>query len=350
MYYLKNIFQEIVQEMVEKSNDFSKGEIQSIAFYFLEEIFEIKRIDILANKSINPNSELEKQVFLEKINQIKAFIPRIIQHEPLQHILGYTPFASLHIRTSKNALIPRPETEELVEIITNFLQKKIFTKKIKIQKTQKNQTQKNQTQENQTQENQKTDNFSFHIWDICTGTGCIALALGNFFENFEKSNNLKKVIIGTDISLDALTLAKENKALNNIKGVSFFEHDIFDDAFSGILENDILKNNIFTAQNFDIIVSNPPYICDSEKKDMQKNVLDYEPHLALFVADAEALIFYERILHISQQKLKTGGQLFFEINENFGNEMVLLFEKYHFKNITLQKDFRGKDRFIFGEK
>ncbi len=292
----KSLFNDCFSAILAKNAQISTNEIQTIAYYFLEEIFDLKKLDILLDKKIT----LEENIFLEKNQMLANFMERIAQNEPLQHILGYTFFDNLRIKTSKNALIPRPETEELMFLIQNSFPK----------------------------------NSNFQIADICTGTGCIGLSLANFFKN--------AVVFATDISLKALELAKENKILNNIQNINFFEQDILKDI---TLENTISKNNAFN-QKLDIIVSNPPYICEYEKKDMQKNVLDFEPHLALFVENENPLIFYEKILIFAQNFLKDDGHIFFEINESFGNEMISLSKKHNFQNIILHKDFREKDRFL----
>ncbi len=308
MYSLKELFKQTVSEIV-KCKNIDENEAKTIAFYLLEELFSANRLDIMLDKTIL-NKNLSENDFLEKKEILQSFIFRITQNEPLQYILGYEIFHDLRIKTSKNAIIPRPETAELVQIVQQHYPQKSPLK----------------------------------IWDICTGTGCIALALAHFFEN--------STVLGTDISLDALVLAQENKILNNIQNTWFLKKDVFEkDTFEENLgkSNQLNKPEFYLVKNsFDVIISNPPYICESEKKDMLPNVLDYEPHLALFVENENPLVFYEKILQISQIFLKKNGKIYFEINENFGKEMILLLEKYHFKNIQCEKDIRGKDRFVIG--
>ncbi|PKQ62562.1 protein-(glutamine-N5) methyltransferase, release factor-specific [Labilibaculum filiforme] len=220
---------------------------------------------------------------------IDTYIQQLKTNKPIQYILGETEFYDLTFKVNEHTLIPRPETEELVHAIIN--------------------------------ENQQN---GLSILDIGTGSGCIPISL---------AKNLKNAHISSaDISIGAIIKAKENATLHKID-VTFFHRDILN-----------WKN--FDWDNFDIIVSNPPYVTEAEKSKMEKNVLDYEPASALFVSDNDPLLFYRTITELALQHLKKDGKLYFEINESLGKEMVTLLEKYEFKNIQLRMDINGKNRMI----
>ncbi|WP_394758076.1 peptide chain release factor N(5)-glutamine methyltransferase, partial [Flavobacterium sp.] len=203
-----------------------------------------------------------------------------------------TEFFSLPFYVNENTLIPRPETEELVDWILSNNRINESTNQIK-------------------------------ILDIGTGSGCIAISLA---KNLPNAN-----VHAIDVSEKALATAKKNAERNNVT-ITFIEKNI--------LETEDLLNT------FDIIVSNPPYVRNLEKKEIHKNVLEYEPHLALFVEDNDALLFYRKIAELATKNLSENGQLYFEINQYLGKEMVELLEKYNFKNIELKKDIYGNDRMI----
>ncbi|MCL2412850.1 MAG: peptide chain release factor N(5)-glutamine methyltransferase, partial [Bacteroidales bacterium] len=211
------------------------------------------------------------------------------KHKPIQYILGTCDFLDLSLHLTEDVLIPRPETEELVQ---------------KIAKENKN--------------------FTGKILDICTGSGCIALAL--------KKQLPHALVQGFDNSENATVIAKENAKINQL-GVDFFVADIF---------------NFSTEKRFDIIVSNPPYVLHSEKSQMKKNVLHYEPHEALFVDDKEPLVFYSAIVDFAKKRLNPDGKLYVEINEKFGREVAKLLKNQGFSSVKIDKDFLGKDRFVKG--
>ena len=174
------------------------------------------------------------------------------------------------------------------------------------------------------------NDYTLKILDIGTGSGCIAISLAKNLPNAQ--------VFAIDVSEKALAIAKKNAEINTVK-VTFITQNI--------LETEDLE------QQFDIIVSNPPYVRNLEKKEIKKNVLDSEPHLALFVEDNDALIFYKKIAELAQKNLVPNGQLYFEINQYLGKEMIDLLEKMNFKNIELRKDIYGNDRMIschFGER
>ena len=259
-------------------------EIESFFFILTEYLHNLKRVDV----ALNPNFELS-EVEVEKWNTILADL----QHEkPIQYITGEAWFYGLQFEVNENTLIPRPETEELVEWI-------IESQKSKVQ-------------------SQKCE-----ILDIGTGTGCIPISL--------KTNLPQANVSAIDVSEKALEVAKRN-AVSNKVDISFIQADI--------LEVEDL------SQYFDIIVSNPPYVRNLEKEEIKKNVLDYEPHLALFVEDTDALLFYRKIAQLALKNLSPNGLLFFEINQYLGKETFGLLKNLGFKNIELKKDIYGNDRMI----
>lgn len=224
--------------------------------------------------------------FRIKINEM---VKRLQFYEPIQYILGETEFLGLKILVSPSVLIPRPETEELVQWVCK------------------------------TQLPDSPD-----LLDAGTGSGCIALALKKLIPNAK--------VKAFDISLQALEVARNNAAINNLE-VDFFDADI-------------LKWENFSWQKFNIIVSNPPYVRESEKKIMEKNVLKYEPQNALFVADNDPLLFYRRILEFTRRYLSKKGWLFFEINETFGSQLIELIQQYGFSETEIKKDLYGKSRML----
>lgn len=218
---------------------------------------------------------------------VQEVIERLLHFEPIQYIFGHTEWCGLDLKVTPATLIPRPETAELVERIN--LQSTIFN----IQS-------------------------SIRVLDVGTGSGCIAIAL--------KKTHPEWQVTGIDISPEAIDVARENAKRNGVE-VTFQVADIFSDSIG----------------DFDLVVSNPPYITESEKSSMRPNVLDFEPHTALFVPDSDPLKFYRRIA-----ELKLGKHLFFEINEAFGEEMKNLFADLGYTDILITKDIYGKARIIEG--
>ncbi len=268
---------------------FPKTEIDSFFYLLTEEFIGLKRIDIALNPNKKIDSEIEKS-FNSALGELKKEIP-------IQYIIGETEFYGLPFYVDKNVLIPRPETEEIVAWIINEIQEK------------------------------RKDDKDLNILDIGTGSGCIAISLAK--------NILNSKVWALDISEKALKIAKKNAKLNGVT-IQF-------------LNNDILNLDELPIK-FDIIVSNPPYVRELEKKQMQDNVLKHEPHLALFVKDENALIFYSKIADIANNYLNSKGKIFFEINQEFGKESINLLKEKGFKNIELRKDIFDVDRMIMGEK
>jgi len=228
---------------------------------------------------------LADEINLNESNQrlFLSALERLKTHEPIQYVLGKTTFMDLEFKVNNSVLIPRPETEELVRLML------------------------------------KEDLDGKEILDIGTGSGCIAISLAKNLPNAK--------VAAIDISKDAIEVAKENAKLNNVE-VNFINADIFE---------------YYSDKKYDVIVSNPPYVLESEKPLMKKNVLDFEPELALFVEDINPVIYYEAISWFSKNYLNKKGRLFLEINENYKNQLMFLF-KDNF-SIEIIKDISGKNRF-----
>ena len=259
-------------------------EIESFFFILTEYLHHLKRVDV----ALNPDFEISDAA-IEKWN---AILSELQQEKPIQYITGEAWFYGLRFEVNENTLIPRPETEELVEWIIESQKSKVQSQKLE-------------------------------ILDIGTGSGCIPISL--------KANLPQANVSAIDVSEQALEVAKRNAVSNNVE-VNFIQ--------ANILEVEDLN------QHFDVIVSNPPYVRNLEKQEIKKNVLDYEPHLALFVEDTDALLFYRKIAQLALKNLSSNGLLFFEINQYLGNETVELLENLGFKNIELKKDVYGNDRMI----
>ena len=238
---------------------------------------------------LNRNRKIETANF----DKIKASVARLKQFEPIQYIFGETIFFDLQLKVNPAVLIPRPETEELVNWILETISGK-----------------------------------AAHILDIGTGSGCISLAL--------KKNLPGSRVSAIDISDEALKTAKSNALLNNLD-VRFWQADI-------------LKWREYNWPEFDVIVSNPPYVRQLEKKQMQPNVLKYEPEIALFVSNNNPLIFYSEIAAFAKDHLTKNGKLFFEINEFLGNDLKNLLTNFGFTNILMKHDINGKARMVFCER
>ena len=268
-----------------------RKELQGI--YSLQEIEGLIRFIFSTWKNIGSNEIFLREIVLSDNEQIflRDIVRRLKAHEPIQYILGKTEFYGLTFVLSPDVLIPRPETEELVHWIltSNSLPDPV-------------------------------------IFDAACGSGCIAVSL--------KKNISGSTVVACDISEQALEIARRNAALNNV-AVDF-------------VHMDLLHPEERELPCFDIIVSNPPYITEKEKEKMSLNVLDHEPHLALFVPDSDPLVFYRTIVEMATKRLNHGGSLYFEINEQFGNECLKILENHQFTHVELRKDINGKDRMIKG--
>jgi release factor glutamine methyltransferase len=249
----------------------------------------------------------DKQISEKEKKEIYAIVNRLKLSEPLQYILGETEFYSLPVKVNPYVLIPRPETEELVDLI---IKTTLLTTKADIQRTSSN-----------------TVAPTIRILDIGTGSGCIAIALAKHIPG--------AIVTAIDVSEEALQTAKENALLNNTD-INFAEADILTSS----------KTAALIPGRFDIIVSNPPYIADTEKCSMNANVLNYEPHRALFVPDKDPLLFYKAIADFALQKLSPDGMIYFEINANYGADTELMLHNKGFTQTRLIRDLSGKNRFI----
>ena len=292
---IKNYKTQFIQEL---SPIYDAGEAESFFYLILEEKNQLKRIDLALNPDLTFSDE-EIQLWNSILEQLKLEIP-------VQYLLGKTSFYGLEFEVNENVLIPRPETEELVDWIIQSTKVEVRGQKLSFDSAQ-------------------DDSRKIKILDIGTGSGCIAISLAKNIPNAQ--------VFAIDVSGKALATAQKNAEINEVN-VTF------------LLENILETENL--GQQFDIIVSNPPYVRELEKEEIKKNVLDNEPHLALFVKDDDALVFYRKIAELAQKSLSPNGQLFFEINQYLGKEMMDLLGKMNFKNIELRKDIYGNDRMIRG--
>lgn len=261
---------------------FPQREAEQLMRILLEDLFGIDWNQQL----MNPDLRIDELQYY----QLGEAVKRLLSGEPVQYVTGMARFNDLLLKVSPAVLIPRPETEELVLKIGTCLPKE----------------------------------KPIRIWDIGTGSGCIAIALAKQFPNAE--------VIAFDVSEEALQIAKENAESHGAK-VTFVQDDVL---------NPISD---YFSQPVDLVVSNPPYVCDSERAAMEINVLDWEPENALFVPDDDPLRFYRQILALAKKQLNSEGQVWFEINERMGEEMVELCHEMGFSNAEVLADFAERPRF-----
>lgn len=270
------------------SSLYGDDEIGAITYYYFEKKLGIDKLRF----ALEPDSELnEKQIM-----QLQTDLRRLSCGEPVQYVCCVAEFCGLDFSVDSRVLIPRPETEELVQHVVNLCIKKTSIR---------------------------------HILDLCTGSGCIAISLAKQIPNSQ--------IVATDYQNGILNLARQN-AENNKVNIHFLLHDLLHDDFP-------LSN-----QKFDVIVSNPPYIPQSYKANLHKNVADYEPATALFVPDEDPLLFYRKIAELASLILVPGGSLFFETHDDFHPRLSQLLENHDFHQIELLKDTNNKPRFIICKK
>jgi release factor glutamine methyltransferase len=268
----------------ELSSLYDEKEIESFFYIVLESFHNKKRIDL----ALNPEMEMDAVQLL----RWESVLSDLKKEKPIQYILGETEFYGLPFLVNENTLIPRPETEELVEWILESTK-------------------------------YEEQNTKLNVLDIGTGSGCIAISLAKNLPSAQVS--------AIDVSEKALATAHKNAKINKVD-VNFI--------LKNILETESLD------EKYDVIVSNPPYVRNLEKEEIKPNVLEYEPHLALFVEDNDALLFYRKIAALAKKNLSENGKLYFEINQYLGKETVELLEEMGFKNIVLKKDIYGNDRMI----
>ena len=267
---------------------YPQTEIDSFFFLLIEEYLGFERIDTVLKSAF--------EISQEQFNLLESATNKLQKEEPIQYILGKTEFYGLPFFVNEHVLIPRPETEELIEWVI----KKVTSTSLSDQN---------------------------NILDIGTGSGCIPITL--------KKHLPHATISSIDVSENAIKVAKKNAELNNV--------DI------NFMQQDILKTTAL-HQKFDLIVSNPPYVRELEKEEIKNNVLENEPHLALFVEDHNPLLFYDKIADLAKEFLLENGLLFFEINQYLGKETVQLLQTKGYKNIELKKDLFGNDRMILAHK
>ncbi|MFY9310800.1 MAG: peptide chain release factor N(5)-glutamine methyltransferase [Bacteroidia bacterium] len=270
---------------------YENGEIETFISYCFEAFIGMKRAAI----SINANTTVSESELLKFNFAVKD----LKRHKPIQYILGEADFYGMKFYVNEHVLIPRPETEELVQLISSEF-------------------------------GVRSSEFGagrLSILDIGTGTGCIAIALKKQIEDVD--------VYAIDVSQDALEVAMKN-AQKNTAGVKFYKHDILDDIASFPVSD----------VQFDIIVSNPPYIALSEKEQMDKNVTAYEPHIALFVDDNDPLLFYRAIADFALRHLKKSGKIYFEINQKLGSETRKLLEDKGYSNVQVLSDLNTNHRIV----
>ena len=266
----------------ELSTAFSQREAEQLMRILLEDLFGID----LKRQLMEPDLRIDEWQY----HHLDEAVKRLLSGEPVQYVTGMARFGDLLIKVSPAVLIPRPETEELVQKICTSMPKE----------------------------------KPMRIWDIGTGSGCIAIALAKHFATAK--------VMAFDVSEAALQVATEN-AKNNAVEVTVVQDDVLN------------PQSKFFNKPVDLVVSNPPYVCDSERAAIEANVLDWEPKTALFVPDDDPLLFYRQILHLAKNQLIPGGQVWFEINERMGDEMLILCRKMDFDEVEIITDFAGKPRF-----
>lgn len=285
----------------ELNSIYDEREASNIAELVLENLTGLSKVDRLTKK--------EERLVVQQLHHLTEIHHRLMHHEPIQYALGEAHFYGLKLFVDKHVLIPRPETEELVDWIIKDIQasgKNIFERR----------------------ESEADETTQLKILDVGTGSGCIALAL--------KKSMPKAEVWGCDVSDDALNIARRNGSELDIR-VDFVGLDFLDMA-----QNKQLPT-------VDIIVSNPPYIPLNNKEKMHPNVVEYEPHTALFVPNDEALIFYKALAEFGKHRLYENGSIYAEINENMAKDVIGLFEKESYK-IELRKDMQGKERMVKARK
>ncbi len=277
---------------------YDEREATSIASMVMENVTGLTRIDRLTKK--------DEPLVVQQLHHLTEVVQRLGQHEPIQYVLGECFFHGLKLYVNNHVLIPRPETEELVEWIINDVKtsgKNVFQRK----------------------EGEADETTQLKVLDVGTGSGCIALAL--------KKAMPKAEVWGCDVSDEALNVARRNGAQLDIRV-----------DFQGI--NFLDESQQRSLPTVDIIVSNPPYVPEKDKATMRPNVLAHEPHTALFVPDDDALIFYKTLALFGHKRLYENGCIYIEISENAAKETVRIFKEAGYNNVEIKKDMQGKDRMI----
>ncbi|HUS00799.1 MAG TPA: peptide chain release factor N(5)-glutamine methyltransferase [Chitinophagaceae bacterium] len=289
---------ELYKDFVEQLKTiYDEREANNIADWVFESIAGGTRLDRISNK--------QQAISSSTIQQLNNALQQLLQHKPVQYVLGDAWFYKMKLKVNEHVLIPRPETEELVEWVVE----EIRNKKSEISKKVAKLT---------------PHNSQLTLLDIGTGSGCIAIAIKKELPDVEMS--------AVEISEDALSLAKENAAGQNVK-INFLQLDFLD------------EGSWPSLGSFNILISNPPYIPGNEKIKLAKNVVDHEPHLALFVNDDNPLIFYQKIADFADKHLKEEGKIFVEVHEDHTSEVQQIFKENDFAT-EIKKDIYGRDRMI----
>lgn len=276
-----NLQQAHINIVTQLSKIYDRREANNIANLLLTNLTKLTKTQrLVAN---------DQQLTPQQLQTLNNYIIELLNHKPIQQILGYAFFYKHKFIVDENVLIPRPETEELIDLIVK-----------------------------------ETQNFDWNILDIGTGSGCIAISLNKELKN--------ATITAIDVSTKALSIAKEN-ANNLNSNIKIIELDFLD------------ESNWLLLQKFDIIISNPPYITFEEKEEMRQNVLQHEPHIALFTPNNDAVIFYRKIADFALQHLNKNGKIYLEINETLSKETAEVFINKGFDAVII-KDLQGKDRMI----
>lgn len=270
---------ELFDQTLSRLKSGSAGERTSLIYWLLEDGFGINKTSIVVNESVEVDWDT-----------LQSNIERVNGEEPIQQVLGFAWFRGKKFFVNRKVLIPRPETEELIDHV------------------------------------KKITPVESNILDLGTGSGCIAVSLALEIPQSK--------VVALDISEEALEVARRNAGVLNAR-VDFHLQSML------TLDESFLNN-----QKFDTIVSNPPYVREGEKAEMERNVLDFEPHLALFVSDKDPLIFYRAIAEIGLKRLKPGGNILAEINSYLGEETRALFKEMGYGDVCILQDFYGKDRFV----
>ncbi|MFK7812286.1 MAG: peptide chain release factor N(5)-glutamine methyltransferase [Maribacter sp.] len=278
---------------LELDTQYEREEVASFFYLLIEHHLKLERFILAMQPNLVVSKDDETSLF--------AALSRLKLQEPIQHIIGKTHFMEMDFRVTKDVLIPRPETEELIRWMLDELRVK---------------------------------SSELRVLDIGTGSGCIAISLAKHLPEAK--------VYALDVSKEALEVAKKNAELNNVNLI-FIKQDILESERE-------LERELELELEFDVIVSNPPYVRELEKKEMHKNVLEHEPDLALFVSDENPLVFYKKITAFASQNLRVGGTLFFEINQYLGKETKQLLKDHNFSEIELRKDMFENDRMLMGVK
>jgi len=268
--------------LAELKEIYPESEIKALVYYLFEEYLNKSRTDVI----LNPNQSMSESELLKFNFAIKD----LKKGKPIQHIFGYTYFLNKKFKVTAETLIPRPETEELVQLIQTDISK----------------------------------HSNLKLLDIGTGTGCIPISLAIEMPQHQYS--------ALDFKEEIIQLAQENARSHQVN-IDFKTLDI-------------LQAKISDLPKYDIIVSNPPYVLESEKAEMHQNVLDHEPASALYIPDEKALIFYEKITHLAATNLLKNGRLYFEINETKAQAIVSMLKSFGFYQISIHQDIHQKDRFV----